>query len=153
MKDSISRRNFLKSGAMTLLAFPELARLASIKVYHIPLHDAGIQHLLTQSPAATLTALADTGFKELEYSGDNNTLYYGLQPEEFRKLLDDTPISMPIGQAKLRKTHWLPSQKEASDEWKKTMENALTVGQEYLISPGFDSVSYTHLTLPTKRIV
>jgi sugar phosphate isomerase/epimerase len=138
MTHTINRRTFLKCGAITLAAMPVLARQATIKVYHIPLHDVSVREQLTKDPAGTLAALANTGFRELEYTGENNAAYYGLPPGEFRKLLDDSPVSIPVGQLALRKTHWLASRNDVSDEWKIYMENALMVGQEYIISPGFD---------------
>jgi sugar phosphate isomerase/epimerase len=136
--NGLSRRTFIRTGAMALASLPLLASRAFIKVYHIPLHDAPIREQLTGSPAATLTALADTGFKELYFSGDSNHTYYGMKPAAFRQMLDDTPISVPIGQARFQKHHWLSGTNALADEWKIIMDNALEVGQEYLVSPGLD---------------
>ncbi|MBU1820058.1 MAG: hypothetical protein KKG00_00920 [Bacteroidetes bacterium] len=135
---NLSRRTFIRTGTLALAGLPLLAHRTSIKVYHIPLHDAPVRDLLTNSTAATLDALAKTGFKELQYSGEGNRTYYGQKPAELRKMLDDTPISVPIGQANLKKHHWLSNEKAVTDDWKIIMDNALTVGQEYLVSSEFD---------------
>lgn len=137
MNTTYSRRQFLSSGSAALIGLAGWPSLPAIKVYHIPLYDAGIQELLTKDPLNALVSLATVGYKELEFSGATNHTYYGLKPAEFRKRLDDSPIEIPIGQLAFKKQHWQETNRDVTDEWKIMLDNALAVGQKYVISPIF----------------
>ncbi len=131
-----TRRSFLQTCAFLL---PGLSQAAwpTIKVYHISLQLYSIRDAMKKDPSVTLKAVAKMGYKEVEAADYQNRKFYGYTTSEFRKILEDNNLSMPTSHVVFQKAHWLEAQNDVTDEWKKTMEDALTVGQEYLISPWF----------------
>jgi sugar phosphate isomerase/epimerase len=132
-----TRRSFLQTCA-TLLPGLSLARHAAIKVYHIGLQLYSVREEMKSNAIGTLKAIAKIGYKEVEHADYHNRKFYGFSASDFRKILEDNNLSMPTSHTLFRRSHWLEAQNEVTDEWKTTLEDALTVGQEYLISPGFE---------------
>jgi sugar phosphate isomerase/epimerase len=137
MQDSLSRRSFLKAGAATLASFPLLYSPA-IKVYHIGLQLYSVRDDMQKDPVGTLEKIAKIGYKEVEHAQYINRRVYGFTAKEFKKVLDDTGLSMPTSHTLFKKEYWLKEQNDVSDEWKMALEDALTMGQSYIISPQFD---------------
>lgn len=133
----MNRRSFLQSG-ITLLAGLPLATLPTIKVYHIGLQLYSVRADMKKDPLGTLKAVARIGYKEVEHADYHDRKFYGFPVLDFKKILEDTNLSMLTSHTMFRKSHWLEAQNDVTDEWKMTLEDALTMGQEYLISPGFD---------------
>lgn len=133
----INRRSFLQSG-ITLLAGLPLATLPAIKVYHIGLQLYSVRENMKKDPLGTLKAVAKMGYKEVEHADYQNRKFYGFPVPDFKKILEDLNLSMPTSHTMFRKSHWLGAQNTVTDEWKTALEDALTIGQEYLFSPGFD---------------
>ncbi len=69
----------------------------------------------------TLKQIAAIGFKEIESAGSNKGNYYGLSPAEMKKACDDLGMNLKSGHVHL------------DAFWQKTMNDAVTAGQEYLI--------------------
>ena len=132
-----TRRAFLQACA-TLLPGLSLASLGAIKVYHISLQLFSVRDEMKRDPVGTLEAVARTGYKEIESADYDDRKFYGFTAPKFKKILEDTGLSMPTSHTVFRKTHWLEAQNDVTDEWKQTLDDALTAGQEYLISPGFE---------------
>lgn len=132
-----NRRAFLQTCAAL---FPGLALVGhpAIKVYHIGLQLYSVREEMKKDPLGTLKAVARIGYKEVEAADYHNRKFYGFTAPEFRKILEDTGLSMPTSHVVFGKAHWLESQNNVTDAWKTTLEDALTIGQEYLISPGFE---------------
>jgi sugar phosphate isomerase/epimerase len=136
-----SRRSFLKNSAMAIAAasiLPEIS-FASYKKKHI----VGVQLYtvredMKKDPAGTLKALAGMGYQYVEHAGYADRKFYGYSPVEFKKLLDGLGIKMLSGHTVMRPEHWDSSKKDFSDSWKWTVEDAATVGQQYVISPWLD---------------
>ena len=133
----ISRRTFLQT-ATTALAGLSLPAFSAIKVYHIGLQLYSVREEMKKDPIGTLKAVSKIGYKEVEPADYHDRKFYGYTAVDFRKVLEDNNLSMPTSHTLFRKAQWLEAQNDVTDEWKKTIEDALTVGQEYLFSPGFE---------------
>ncbi len=136
-KNYTSRRRFIKTSISALASWPVHAS-NTIKVYHIGLQAHAFSDKIINDPDATLTAISRVGYKEIEHTGYSHQKFFGLSPHRFRKLLDDTGLSVPTGQTILTKNDWKPGLNDISDTWKQAINDALTVGQHYIFSPFFD---------------
>ncbi|GHB80627.1 sugar phosphate isomerase [Persicitalea jodogahamensis] len=108
-----------------------------IKVYHIGLQLYSVREAMQKNPELTLESVAKIGFKEIEHANYIDEKFYGFRATEFSEILKNCGLVMPTSHTQFRKDHWLESKNDVSDAWKKTIEDALVVGQEYLISPSF----------------
>lgn len=93
---------------------------------------------MQKDPSGTLKQLADMGYKYVEHANYINRKFYGYSATEFKKLLDGLGLKMPSGHTVLSGKDWDESKKEFTDKWKETLEDAVTVGQKYVISPWMD---------------
>jgi len=133
-----SRRKFVKNSALTLAAVSVLpgslfARgdgevLTGIQLY-------SIRDDMKNDPLGTLQKLAEMGYTHVEHANYVNRKFYGWEPKEFKKILGDLGIQMPSGHTVLAKNHYDPATKDFTDQWKYTVEDAATVGQDFVISP------------------
>jgi sugar phosphate isomerase/epimerase len=136
-----SRRTFLKQGAIALAGTTLLARsvfanakpstLVGIQLY-------SVRDEMKADPLGTLKQVAQMGYKHVEHASYNDRKFYGYTAAEFKKILNDLGLSMPSGHTALTPKHWDAGKKELTDVWKYTIEDAATLGQNYVISPWLD---------------
>jgi len=136
-----SRRDFLRKSAIglagasllsnSLSAFAKPEELVGIQLY-------SVREDMKKDPAGTLKQLSQIGYRHVEHANYVGGKFYGYAPGEFKKLLDDLGIKMPSGHTVLAKKHWDDAKKDFTDEWKKLVEDAATVGQQFVISPSMD---------------
>ncbi|WP_373514137.1 TIM barrel protein [Persicitalea sp.] len=138
IQNSINRRHFLKAGAAVLAVSLPLGAAPNIKVYHIGLQLFSVRDAMKQDPLGTLKAVRQVGYKEVEHADYRDRKFYGFSAPEFKKTLENIGLAMPSSHTIFRKAHWLEAQSDVTDTWKQTIEDALIVGQEYLISPWFE---------------
>jgi sugar phosphate isomerase/epimerase len=137
-----SRRTFIKNSAFAVagtsllskipFANPKDNELVGIQLY-------SVRDDMTKDPLGTLKQLAAMGYKNVEHANYNNRKFYGYTPVEFKKILDDLGIYMPSGHTVMGSLHWDESNKQFTDLWKYTVEDAATMGQKYVISPWLDN--------------
>ena len=82
---------------------------------------------MLNDPIETLKQIANIGIKEIETARSNKGHYYGLKPEEMKKICDDLGMNLKSGHVHL------------DDAWEKTMNEAVVSGQEYLICSSMPS--------------
>lgn len=133
-----TRRDFLKKSTLALAAAAftqtpgwaaaKKKRLTGIQLY-------SIRDEMKADPAATLKALADMGYKHVEHANYVDRKFYGWTAAEFKKRLDDLGMKMPSGHTVLAARHWDDARKDFTDVWKYLVEDAATVGQQFVISP------------------
>ena len=136
-----SRRNFLKSSALavagaSLLSENLLAAKAKNEILGVQLYC--VREEMQSDPLGTLTQLANMGYKHVEHANYVDRKFYGYSAKEFKKVLDDLGLKMPSGHTVMGKNHWDAAKKEFTDSWKYTIEDAATMGQQYVISPWLD---------------
>ena len=137
-----SRRSFIKKSSIALvgsalfsnelLAASEPKTLTGVQLY-------SVREDMTKDPMGTLKQLSAAGFKHVEHANYVNRKFYGYSPTEFKKVLSDLGFTMPSGHTVLSKQHWDTTKNDFTDAWKFTVEDAATVGQEFVISPWLDA--------------
>lgn len=139
-----SRRSFIKSSAFALAGTSVLSKISFANTFNLKDEIVGIQLYsvradMTKDPLGTLKQLAAMGYKYVEHANYSNRKFYGYAPADFKKILDDLGMKMPSGHTVMGNLHWDETKKEFTDLWKHTVEDAATLGQQYVISPWLDN--------------
>ncbi len=145
-----SRRDFIKSGSIAAagLMFTKnslfqndlLARKK--KILGIQLYS--VRSDMAKDPVGTIEKLSAMGYRNVEHAGYKDRKFYGFSPVEFKKILSDQGTKMISGHVAFGVDDWDASKKQFKDRWKHTIEDAITVGQEYLITPWMDEAIRTN---------
>jgi sugar phosphate isomerase/epimerase len=136
-----SRRTFIKAGTMAVVGAAVLPRqvLASQqKKGIVGLQLYSIREDMIKDPPGSLTQLRNMGYKYVEHANYVNRKFYGYNPKEFRRVLDDLGLKMISGHTVMGREHWNETAKDFSDSWKYTVEDAAVLGQKYVVSPWMD---------------
>lgn len=136
-----TRREFIRNSALAATAcslLPAYGSHWSVKDTLTGIQLYSIRDEMKKDPMGSLVQIAKMGYKHVEHANYVDRKFYGWTPTEFKKVLDDLGLNMPSGHTVLAKDHWNESQKDFTDQWKYTVEDAATVGQEYVISPSLD---------------
>lgn len=136
-----SRRNFLKKSTVALagvsllpdalMSFPLKKEITGIQLY-------SVRDEMKADPLGTLKLLAEMGYRYVEHANYKERKFYGFSALEFKKILNDLNLKMLSGHTVMRKQHWDETKKDFADEWKYTVEDAATVGQQFVISPSME---------------
>jgi sugar phosphate isomerase/epimerase len=138
---SHSRRSFIKQSALALTAASILpnhlfAAASAKKTLGLQLYS--VRDDMKKDPSGTLKKLAEMGYKHVEHANYIDHKFYGYTQPEFKKLLDGLGLKMPSGHTRMNAEHWDSTKKDFTDDWKKTVEDAAAMGQQYVISPWLD---------------
>ncbi len=136
-----SRRTFLKNGGMALagsMAFSNrlFAQKRARQITGIQLYS--VRDDMKKDPLATLKQLKEMGYVYIEHANYVDEKFYGYPAAEFKKVLHNLGLKMLSGHTVMNKQHWDEGKKDFTDVWRKTIEDAAIVGQEYVISPWLD---------------
>lgn len=136
-----SRRNFLKKSTVALvgvsllpdalMSFPLKKEITGIQLY-------SVRDEMKADPLGTLKLLAEMGYRYVEHANYKERKFYGFSASEFKKMLNDLNMKMLSGHTVMRKQHWDETKKDFTAEWKYTVEDAATVGQQFVISPSME---------------
>lgn len=137
----VSRRSFIRNGTGLMLGaglsrspflhFGKASRLTGVQLY-------SVRDDMKKDPLGTLKQVAAMGYRHVEHANYVNRKFYGYSAAEFKKILDDLGLKMPSGHTVMGKDHWVEANKDFSDSWKYTVEDAAIVGQQFVISPWLD---------------
>jgi sugar phosphate isomerase/epimerase len=140
-----SRRSFLKNSTMAVMAgafLPKVLQAATLapakKISLIGIQLYSVRADMYKQPLETLKALANMGYQYVEHANYVNRKFYGYSATEFKKVLNDLGLSMPSGHTVMTSAHFDKAKNDFTDAWKYTVEDAATLGQEYVISPSID---------------
>jgi sugar phosphate isomerase/epimerase len=136
-----SRRRFIKHSGLALAAasiLPGHLFAAGNAKETLGIQLYSVRDDMKKDPAGTLSKLAAMGYKYVEHANYIDHKFYGYTPAEFKKLLDGLALKMPSGHTRMNAEHWDAAKKDFTDEWKKTVEDAAFMGQQYVISPWLD---------------
>ncbi|MBI2731173.1 MAG: sugar phosphate isomerase/epimerase [Sphingobacteriales bacterium] len=134
-----SRRQFIRNSSLlsaSLMLNPSLKGLKNKKLTGIQLYS--VRDDMKKDPLGTLKQIAAMGYKYVEHANYVDRKFYGYTASDFKKVLSDLGMVMPSGHTVMRPDHWDAGKKDFSDSWKYTVEDAATVGQQYVISPWLD---------------
>jgi sugar phosphate isomerase/epimerase len=139
-----SRRKFIQNTGIAILglgiapkALLSKSTIADAKTL-IGIQLYAVRDNMFKDPLGTLKALSKMGYQYIEHANYVNRKLYGYTPIEFKKILDDLGMKMPSGHTSLNANHWDNKKKEFTDAWKYTIDDAVTLGQDYVISPWID---------------
>jgi len=136
------RRQFLKTGAMAVagtIAFPNFLsakpkypeKLVGLQLY-------SVRDDMKTDPLGTLKQISQLGYKYVEHADYVNRKFYGYDAKDFLKILNDLGMKMPSGHTVFKSSHWDAAKNDFTDAWKFTVEDAATVGQQFVISPSME---------------
>ncbi len=136
-----SRRIFIKHASLalagtTLLSNQLFAAHKGGTITGLQLYS--VRDEMKAGPLDTLKHLSKMGYKNVEHANYVDRKFYGYSATEFRKVLNDLGFKMPSGHTVMKSEHWDAAKKDFTDNWKYTVDDAATVGQEYVISPWLD---------------
>jgi len=136
-----SRKDFIRHSGLALAAAAILP--SNLLAAAAPKETLGIQLYsvrddMKADPAGTLKKVATMGYKHVEHANYVDHKFYGYAQKDFKKLLDDLGLKMPSGHTRMDAQHWDPAKKDFTDAWKKTVDDAAAMGQQYVISPWLD---------------
>ncbi|HVX25398.1 MAG TPA: sugar phosphate isomerase/epimerase family protein [Parafilimonas sp.] len=149
-----SRRKFIKQTTIALAG----AALASNKVFSMArasketlgLQLYTVRDDMKTDPSGTLKKVAAIGYKYVEHANYVDGKFYGYTPVDFKKLLSDLNLDMISGHCVMTMKDWDDATNDVTDVWKKTVEDAATVGQKYVVSPWMDEKARTDMDLLKK---
>jgi len=138
---NISRKKFLQNTALTLtvaalfsksvFASPKKKTITGVQLY-------SVRDEMKKDPLGTLKKISEMGYRHVEHANYIERKFYGYSAAEFKKILSDLDLEMPSGHTVMAKQHWDDGKKEFTDIWKYTVEDAATLGQQFVISPWLD---------------
>jgi len=137
----LTRRTFVKNSTLAiagatlfsknLIAVAKDKTITGVQLY-------SVREEMKKDPAGTLKQLADMGYKYVEHANYVDRKFYGYSPADFKKLLGDMGLQMKSGHTVMGQKAWDETKNDFTDSWKYTVEDAATVGQQYVISPWLD---------------
>jgi len=137
----ISRKKFIQNSALTLAGValfskssfegPKNKTITGVQLY-------SVRDEMTKDPLGTLKKVSGIGYRYVEHANYVDRKFYGYSASEFKKILSDLDLKMPSGHTVMAKQHWDDSKNEFTDLWKYTVEDAATLGQQFVISPWLD---------------
>lgn len=133
-----TRRTFVKSGAMIALGAAILPHSVFTSVTEkavVGLQLYSIRDDMKSDPKGSLKKIADMGYKVVEHAGYADRKFYGFEPSDFKKILDDLGLKMYSGHVDFGMQAWDVSKKDFTDNWKYTVEDAAFMGQKFVITP------------------
>lgn len=137
MTYKMTRREAISTGFLTLSALATMA-YPTIKKYNISVQLYSVRDEMQKNPLTTLEKISQIGFRHIEPANYVNQKVYGYGATEFRKITDDLGLEVNTSHTPFKKTDWNISTKDLTDSFKKTIDDALIMGQKILIVPSFD---------------
>jgi sugar phosphate isomerase/epimerase len=136
-----TRRDFIKTGAMAIAGSAFLSSCnfsGSTKKELMGLQLYCVRDEMKVDPLSTLKELAKIGYQHVEHANYVDRKFYGYTAVEFKKILGDLGMTMPSGHTVFGPQHWDEAAKDFTDSWKYTIEDAATMGQQFVISPSLN---------------
>jgi sugar phosphate isomerase/epimerase len=121
-----------------LLLSPSLFANNKASKKNIGIQLYSVRDEMKKDPLDTLKKVAEMGYKNVEHANYINGKFYGYEPKEFRKILDDLGLLMPSGHTVMNGSHFDSAKNDFTDVWKKTVDDAAILGQKYVVSPWLD---------------
>lgn len=137
-----TRRNFIKTGALAVAGTAVLSESVfaapAKKNVAVGMQLYSVRDDMKNDPLGSLKKISAMGYKYVEHANYVNRKFYGYEPKEFRKILDDLGLKNISGHTVFGLNHWDDAKNDFTDAWKYTVEDAAVLGQEYVISPWMD---------------
>jgi sugar phosphate isomerase/epimerase len=139
---TLSRRKFITTSSLSLAATMLLPKNIFANgndgTVNLSVQLYSVRDDMKKDPLATLQQIAAMGYKNVEHANYIDKKFYGYAATEFKKVLYDLGLKMPSGHTVLADKHWDKISNSFTDSWKRTIEDAVIVGQRHVISPWLD---------------
>jgi len=132
------RREFLKTSALALAGsalLPKTIQNLVQPVRHLGLQLYSVRDNMAKDPIATLKAIAAMGYNEVEAYGYANGKMFGMPISEYMNVLTSNGLSMPSSHCGFSLTDYNEGTKSLSDRAKQAIDDAVKMGQKYVIYP------------------
>jgi len=137
--DKISRREFLKTSALAVagtVILPNAIQHLDQPVCHLGVQLYSVRDAIKSDPISTLQTIAEMGYREVEGFGYQDGKMFGILPiAEYLKVLIDNGLSMPSSHCNFSLNDYDEGKKSLSDRAKRAIDDAVTMGQKYIIYP------------------
>lgn len=137
-----TRRTFIRTGTMAVLGsavLPATAFGQSKEKGIVGLQLYSVRDDMSKDPLGSLKQVAAMGYKYVEHADYRNRKFYGYDPAEFKRIIDDLGLNMISGHTVMGRQHWDEAKQDFADSWKYTVEDAAVLGQKYVVSPSMDN--------------
>jgi len=135
MKTVQSRRNFLKlsatgaMGALVLSQYGFKSAPVDLKTFGVGLQLYTIRDAMAKDVPGSLKLVSDLGYKNLELASYSNGKFYGYEPTEFKKIVND------LGMVIISSHTQVEALGITLDNAKKMAEDHAKIGVKYCIQP------------------
>jgi sugar phosphate isomerase/epimerase len=132
MKTKQSRRDFLKisaAGALGAIAVSQYACKADPKSFGIGLQLYTIRDAMKTDVPGSLKKISDMGYKYLELASYSDGKFYGMEPAEFKKMVNDLDLEILSSHTQVE------AQGITLDNAKKMTEDHVKLGVKYCVQP------------------
>lgn len=136
-----SRRKFIQNSSLTIAGaalFPKSVFVTGKNKTITGVQLYSVRDEMKKDPLNTLKKLSAMGYRHVEHANYVDRKFYGYSAKDLKKILNDLNLKMPSGHTVLGKQHWDETKKEFTDLWRYTIEDAATLGQQFVISPSID---------------
>jgi sugar phosphate isomerase/epimerase len=129
----MKRREFLQYSALAASAAIVPSQLFADKTTPIGIQLWSVRDAMAKDAKSTLAQLSKQGYKYVEGFGFNDGKWFGMTPSEMKKTLSGLGMSMRSNHLMLTTKDF--TNKTLSDDFKKGIDAAVEVGQQYVICP------------------
>lgn len=135
----MKRRVFIETSAMAAagLFFLNGCSPAAKKASGVGLQLYTLRDTISKDPKGVLERVASFGYEKLETFGYNDGKIFGLDFGEFGKVVKDLGMKVTSGHYGLDQV--------TSDRWEKAIEDARSIGQEYMVVPWLNESDRTSI--------
>ena len=148
MSPFISRRRFLKTSLLATAALPLAGRqrlFPSPPPEHIGLQLYSLRDAMAKDPLATLKAVSEIGYREVEAYNYNAGKLFGFAYETFGKILQDNGLLLYSTHAGISLADYVEKTGDISDTVKKWVDAAPALGLRYVISPSINEAEWPQM--------
>lgn len=133
----MNRRDFVKNTALTAAAFAtaDLAFAGRSSSRRIGIQLYSVRDELKSGLASVLERLAGIGYRQIEMFGYNNGKYFGHDMKAVAVMLKQNGLSSPSAHLGINEFLY----KGDDDAWKKAVDDAVSLGNEYAVVPYLDA--------------
>ena len=136
-----SRRSFIKNSSVILAGaalLPQRNTESRTREEKLAIQLYCVDKEMHEDAERTLKALNEAGYNYVEHASYTARKFYSYSPADFRKLVQDCGLTLVSGHTVLKLQHWEKNNKNFTPEWHYTIEDAVTAGQQFIISPWLD---------------
>lgn len=132
-----TRRSFLKSTAMLSTAALVSPSIFSLDKKKIGLQLYTVRDSMSKDPAGTIQKVAQIGYNSVEAAGyTSDGLFYGMQPKDFLKLLEDNGLIIPSSHYRFgeeKDANGNDVQGTILHGWDKAVQDGASIGLKYMV--------------------